>query len=280
MLAAQGIKAYMYLDDLILLSNRSEAHEHYQRERELLQELALPEAREKSQPPATVVKWLGVVIDTVEMSLSIPKEKIDEVIAHVTRYVKARSMSKKQLQSVLGQLLHVAKCVRPARLFVSRLLDALRGAKGKFINVSADMRADFRWFLEFCRDWNGKAYVPSPTPSKEIYVDACLSGIGATDGGQPYAGQVAPIHDGAANITELEAANVIVALHTLLSMADSGSHVRVHCDNQAAVTVLQTGRGKNKILIDCARAAWMIQAVLHVELSYVHVPGIENRHSS
>ena len=276
-LAARGVKAFMYLDDIILISpDRSKAEADFDTARRLLRQLSLPEAEAKAQAPATKVKWLGVNIDTVEMSLAIPEEKITQVLSQVSRYASARSMTKKNLQSILGQLIHVAKCVRPARLFVARLLEALRACTGTYINVNADMRADFRWFQEFCAQLNGKSYVPAPDPAKDIYVDACLSGIGGSDGTHAYAGQVAPVEDGAVNITQLEAANVIVALHTLLSYADAGSHVRVHCDNMAAVQVLQTGRGKNRVLLDCARAAWMVQAVLDIQISYVHVPGENN----
>ena len=210
------------------------------------------------------------------MSITIPPEKLDEVLQQVSGYNRARSMTKKNLQSLLGKLLHVAKCVHPARLFVSRLLEALRMAKGKYINVTSSMRADFRWFTEFCSQWNGKSYIPAVQPAKDIYVDACLSGVGGSDGGTVYAGQVTPTDDGAANITELEAINVIVALHTFLGTSDSGTHVRVHCDNLAAVQVLQAGRGQNKILLDCARAAWMVQAILDIQITYVHVPGVKN----
>ena len=260
-LAARGIKSYMYLDDLILVSpNREKADQDFT----------------ESQVPAQRVKWLGILVDTQEMSLSIPHEKIQQVLSQVSKYVRARSMSKKQLQPLLGVLLHVAKCVRPARLFIARLLDALRNAKGWFININADMRADMRWFLEFAAQWNGKSYIPAPSPTMYIYVDACLSTVGGSDGKRAYAGQVTPITDGVHNITELEALNVVLALHTFLGKESAGAHVRIHCDNNAAVQVLQSGRGRNKVLLDCARAAWMVQAVLDVHVSYVHVPGKDN----
>ena len=276
-LGARGIKAYMYLDNLILISSdRNQADRDFDTARQLLRDLALPEAPKKAQPPTTRIKWLGVVIDTMEKSLSIPEDKLSEVLEQVNRYARAKSMTKKQLQSILGQLLHVAKCVHPARTFISRLLEALRAAKGTYININADMKADFRWFQEFCRNWNGKSYIPESIPSRDIYVDACLTGIGASDGVQAYAGQIAPISDPACNITEVEALNVIVALQTFLSTADRGKHVRIHCDNMAAVQVLQSGRARNRILLDCARAAWMVQAVLDVQVSYAHIPGKEN----
>ena len=276
-LAARNVKAFMYLDDIILVSpDRPKALRDFEVARQLLKDLTLPEAAKKSQPPATSVKWLGIQIDTHLMSLAIPEEKLSEVLTQVSKYTSAHSISKKSLQSILGKLLHVAKCVRPARLFIARLLEALRACRGAFINVNADMRADFRWFQEFCSQWNGVAYIAGPAPVRHIYVDACLSGIGGSDGHRAYAGQVAPIEDGAKNITELEAINVIVALHTFLTKQDEGKHVRVHCDNMAAVQVLQTGKGKNRVLLDCARAAWMVQAVLNVQISYVHVPGVQN----
>ena len=243
--------------------------------RKLFRELALPEALDKAQPPTQCIKWLGININTVEMTLSIP-QKLQQVLDTVCKYTKARSMSKRQLQSLLGILLHVTKCVRPARLFVARLLEALRAARGTYINVNTEMRADFRWFQEFCSAWNGSSYIPPAAPSREIYVDACLSGIGGSDGQSAYRGQIAQIQDGAINITELEALNVAVALHSFLSKADEGTHVRVYCDNSAAVQVLTSGRGKNRLLLDCVRAAWMVQVVLAVQITYEHVPGKDN----
>ena len=40
--------------------------------------------------------------------------------------------------------------------------------------------------------------------------------------------------------------------------------------------VLSTGKGRNKLLLECARAAWMVQATVGIEISFVHVPGKEN----
>ena len=59
----RDVKSYMYLDDLIIVSpNRTKAERDFQMARDLFNELALPEALEKSQRPATKVKWLGVNI--------------------------------------------------------------------------------------------------------------------------------------------------------------------------------------------------------------------------
>ena len=277
-LKSEGITAHMYLDDLIVVSPDSmKAEQDYKRAKALLSELGLPEAKEKAQPPARLVTWLGIDINTKDMSIAVPPKKLRETLDQVGWVVKRRSITKKTLQSMLGRLLHVAKCVRPARLFVSKLLEALRNMKHFYINVNSEMRSDLKWFLNFGKDWNGVALIPRQKVDVDLFVDACLSGIGASNGTHAYWHQVCPVQDPVDCISELEAANIAVALHTFMNEDHRGMHVRVHCDNEGAVSVLTTGRGRNKVILDVARKAWLIQAKLDLFISYVHIPGVENQ---
>ena len=272
-----GVVAHMYLDDLVIVSpSRERAQKDYTRAKQLLQELGLPEAKDKAQPPAQLVRWLGIEVNTGDMTLSVPEDKLGQTLDQVDRVIKKRSITRKTLQSMLGRLLHIAKCVRPARLFVSKLLEALRGMKGFYINVNSEMRCDLRWFIEFGRAWNGVAMIHKKKVDIDIYVDACLTGVGGTDGRYAYFKRVCPDNDPVVCITELEAANVGIGLHTLISEEHRGSHIRVHCDNEGAVSVFSTGRGRNKVLLDCARKTWLIQARLDIKITYVHVPGVDN----
>ena len=276
-LKLHGIHSLMYLDDLIILSpNREEAWRHYYIASTLLEELGLPEAADKAQPPTQRLKWLGIMVDAENMTLSIPQEKVNDIRGQVAYYSNKAYITKKQLQSLLGHLLFIAKCIRPARIFVSHLLNALRGASSNSIRIDDNFRADLAWFSQFCSEWNGVGLVPPKSPGKVLLVDACLSGIGGTDGERAYGVQVAPVQDGAANITELEAMNVVVAIHSLLSPRDRGSHILVRCDNQAATHAFRTGRAQNRVLQECARAAWMAQALLGIDISYDHIPGKDN----
>ena len=276
-LGQEGIKGRMYLDDLVVVApTESVARAQYARVKQLFRELGLPEAVDKSQPPATVVTWLGIKINSNQMSLSIPQDKLDAARETARACGERKVLHRRQLESLIGRLIHIAKCVEPARIFISRLLQALRDMKGWYTKVNTEMRADINWFLQFAGEWNGVALIPSQSPDRAIQVDASLTGIGATDGHRAYAGRVAPDADPAANITELEAANVVVALHTFLSEADRGKHVLVQCDNLAAVQALRWGRAKNTVLMEVARMGWMVQALLDVKLTFAHVPGVDN----
>ena len=277
-LKAEGITCYMYLDDLVILStNREVAERHYTRAKELFAELGLPEAEEKAQPPAPVVKWLGIRIDAKNKTLSIPAGKIHDVVTQVGNTIHKQSITKRKLQSLLGHLIFIAKCVRPARIFISRLLNALRkDPQATLIQIDEEMRKDLEWFLAFAGQWNGVALMTPASPSKVVLVDACLTGIGATDGKWAYGQQLFEYADGGFNITELEAMNIVVALHSLITEEDRGTHIRVRCDNMAAVEAMVHARARNPVLQECARAAWMVEAALDIKLSYDHIPGVDN----
>ena len=277
-LGQEGIRAKMYLDDLIVAApSLAEAQAHFVRVQALLEELGLPQARDKTQPPGQRVRWLGIDISTVDMSLSIPPDKLSEVVQLVGTCANKKTIHRRQYESLIGKLMFIAKCVAPARTFMSRLLQALRDTSGWFVRVNQDVRDDLAWFLEFSSQWNGVAIIPPDSPNVFIQVDASLTGIGASDGRRAYAGRIAEDHAPATNINEVEAINVIIALHSFISQDHRGQHMLVQCDNLAAVQAIRHGRGRNPVLTECARLAWMVQAVLDVRLTFAHIAGADNK---
>lgn len=138
------------------------------------------------------------------------------------------------------------------------------------------MRKDLEWFSEFASEWNGTSLIPPPTPNRVLQVDASGSGIGAHDHRHTYGGRITPVHDPVVNITELEAVNVVVAINIFLGKVEAGSHVLVQCDSLGSVEVFHNGRGKNKVLLECARHLWMVQAILNIQISYEHIAGRDN----
>lgn len=142
--------------------------------------------------------------------------------------------------------------------------------------VDSEMRKDLYWFDEFATAWNGVSLIPKVEPDHVIQVDASGSGIGAHNGHLAYGGRITPISDPVANITELEAANVVVAINTFVGEQHRGSHILIQCDNLSSVEVFRHGRGKNKVLLECARHLWMVQSILDVNITYEHILGSEN----
>lgn len=138
------------------------------------------------------------------------------------------------------------------------------------------MKEDFNWFVTFCAEWNGVYLIPPSKPDRVITVDASMTGIGATDGTRAYGTQIAPDDKIVRNISELEAINMAVALHTFVDNSFKGGHIHLYCDNAASVQVLQSGRGRNEIILEVARYIWMLQAKYQFTISYAHIKGKDN----
>lgn len=111
-LARRGVTCLMYLDDLVAVSkDRETAEKDFAIIQELLYELGLPQAHDKVQAPSKKVTWLGVEVDVSAMTLSLPKDKLCDIKMCIEKTLLCKTISRKHLQSLLGKLIHVGKCI-------------------------------------------------------------------------------------------------------------------------------------------------------------------------
>ena len=115
-----------YIDDYIGMGVPSVAWASYDALTDLMRELGLTISSKKL---VTQVTCLGVLIDTVRGTIAIPPEKLADISRAVHQWLTKDVASKRQLQSILGLLLYVHKCVKPARVFLNRMLELLRSAQ-------------------------------------------------------------------------------------------------------------------------------------------------------
>ena len=187
--------------------------------------------------------------------------------------------TKLQLQSIIGSLMFVAKCVKPTRYFVNRLLNALREAKDKTIKVNEDMKRDLKWFMDFLPRFNGTATYKHPIieQSHTLAIDACLTGVGGVWQNKVY---TAPIPDwlqqyGNMHITHFEMINIIIAIK-LWGNEWVGQKVILYTDNEAVVTICNQGFTRDTVLATIARNIWLYTAEKDICLQVLHLPGKDN----
>ena len=142
----------------------------------------------------------------------------------------------------MGSLLYVHKCVRPARLFVNRILATLREAPATgLIKLSQEFHRDVNWFNAYLPKFNGKVYFDKATkpPITNSFVDACLTGMGGALGCSVYALVVnsVPNLPSPCTIVHLEMINVFLALKIWCKELSDKSVV-IHCYNMALVCSL------------------------------------------
>ena len=273
----QGFQALCYLDDFVgVASSLEEATCAYNALLALLSRLGLQVSLHKCIPPTTLLTWLGFSVDTRTMTVKIPKEKLSDTLLECKAWVPGMSASRRHLQRLVGRLKHISKCVPQAAKFFARILSALR--KNPFIGkhpVPLDVFSDIEWFLRFSEMSNGVFLLPPLKPlTWEIECDSTLLAGGAYSPDKFFSELYTQQYiSETSNIAQLEALNLIQALHTLLPENPEQYKIIVNTDNIASQQVLSSGSGKDPLLCVCARQLWLIAATYSTELVIVHKPG-------
>ena len=105
-IASLGFKRlYPYIDDLINVGLPSEIHQAYSALFDLLAKLGLDISTQKLVQPTTSVVCLDTQVDTIANTVSIPSDKLLEIILLCQALVFKKTCTRNQLQSLLGSLL-------------------------------------------------------------------------------------------------------------------------------------------------------------------------------
>ena len=112
MMRQKGCTIIDDIDDYVGVGILSVAMASYAAFIELMNDLGLTISQKKLVSPSTQVTCLGVLIDTVNGTVSIPPDKLLDVTDTVRQWLAHDVASKRELQSILGLLLYVHKCVK------------------------------------------------------------------------------------------------------------------------------------------------------------------------
>ena len=115
---------FNYIDDLIYVGLPHEIYQSFTFLQHLLQDLGLEVSPSKLVAPQ--VLYLGILVDMVAQTISIPKDKLHQIKDICSSWSSKTYHSKRDLQSLLVSLLYITKCIKPARYFLNRMLTLLR----------------------------------------------------------------------------------------------------------------------------------------------------------
>lgn len=112
------VRTFCYLDDFVLIGESFEACQRAQLTLiNLLGELGFLVNWAKCSSPAKECVYLGISIDTEEMTVSLPQKKMEKLRKEIRFFENKSRASKKQLQRLAGVLGHCARVIRGGRLF-------------------------------------------------------------------------------------------------------------------------------------------------------------------
>ena len=88
--------------------------------------LGVPIADEKTMGPCTKIDILGLTIDTDEMLVKIPDDKIQKLISLLDNFLSKKRLTQKELQSLTGMLELYTRALPSGRAFSRRLYASLK----------------------------------------------------------------------------------------------------------------------------------------------------------
>ena len=207
--------------------------------------------------------------------MSVPEEKLQKIKHTCKSWLHRKNCTKKELQSLLGSLLYISKCIKAARIFLGRMLNTLRNNfADNIITLDVEFKKDLNWFAKLLPSFNGVSFFDKRPVKATIELDASLTGMGARFGHLVYA---LPITDWLCHlgIVHLEMINILLALK-VWGEAWKNAKIIIKCDNQAVVSVLNTGRSRDMLLCAMARNILLQAATWDINLIVLHVLGSEN----
>ena len=182
-MARKGYNAIVvYLDDFLVIGESREACQAaFDALLSLLRNLGFRINWSKVVHPTQRLVFLGVLIDTVRCTLSLPEDKLEALKAFLLEFSLRKRASKGQFQALAGKLNWACRVVYGGRTFLRRILDQtnqLNSPNAKF-KLNKDFYADLDWWLSFFSVFNGKHLFLDKLPTIDVQTDACTYGAGA-----------------------------------------------------------------------------------------------------
>ena len=278
-----GIFILNYLDDLAGAETKEKAFFAYSCLGSILKKCGLEEAPEKACEPTEIMVFLGVLFNTKTMTMEVTEERLLEIRSLLQSWLCYSSASVKQIQSLLGKLNFVAACVKPSRIFISRLLQWLRSINKSSASkhvIPEYVRKDLLWWHKFLPLYNGismMSYEEWSSPDEIFSSDSCLEGCGGFWKGA-YFHSVFPenILNQNLHITALEVLSIILCLR-LWGQFFKGLRIVVFCDNMAACQIINSGKSRCQILQDFLREICFLAAKFEFQIRATHLESSSNR---
>lgn len=278
-----GIAVLNYLDDFAGAEKRENAIFAYQCLGSVLQKCGFEEALDKASPPSEIMSFLGVLFNTITMTMEITPERLIEIRNLVRSWLNKDTASLRELQSLLGKLNFVAACVKPSRIFISRLLIWLRSIYNSsevWHHIPDIVKKDLIWWDKFLPIYNGISMMEYESWSKPDSIfssDSCLTGCGGFWNGC-YFHTIFPenILKQSLHISVLEVLSIVICLK-LWGKHFKGQRIIVFCDNLNVCQLINQGNSRSEMLQTSLREICYLAACNEFELRAQHLSSSENR---
>jgi hypothetical protein len=230
--------------------------------------------------PTQKIRFLGFDIDSENMLVTLPAEKVAEIVSECLYIWSRESVPIRKVARVLGLLVASFSAVEYGPLHYRHIewqkIEQLKinfGNFDAFMQISLSMKSELLWWI--CNLHSQKRHITHDSPSVFITTDASSHGYGAVKDNLSIGGRW----------TEKEADNHINYLETLaiyyalkaFCKDMRNVHIRIQTDNTCAMSYINAMGGiKSMLCNDLAKQIWLWCIDRSIWLSASYISGRTN----
>lgn len=232
--------------------------------------------------PVQKLTFLGFVLDSVEMTVTLTDEKILRIKETCTKIKMLTQVSIQELASLIGLLVSSFPGVIHGPLFYRSLetdkTKALRLNKGNYqalTTLSQDSLRELQWWCENVTTARYPILLPNSKIDTTIYTDASLKGWGAVKDVEKIGGRWST-EESSCHINQLELRAVLFGIKSFCKN-EQNIHVKIYSDNSTTVNYINAMGGTHSSECNTvAREIWLWCMSKGIWLTSAHIPGREN----
>ena len=157
----QNVVVLHILDDFLFIAPTAQACQlALDRFVIICRDIGVPLAPDKTVGPVRILDFAGIRLDTIDMSASLPPDKISKFSQAIESMIQAKSVRLKDIQSLAGMLNFCCGVITPARAFSRRLYNLSIGLSRPYHHkkVTNQVRADLEVWKSFLQTFNRKTF--------------------------------------------------------------------------------------------------------------------------
>lgn len=227
--------------------------------------------------PTTRIEYLGNVIDSVAMNVTLPAHRRNKILRHCSLLVTKKKEKIREVARLIGLLVAAFPAVELGKLHYRTLerekIKALAEAGGDFsgwMNITEEFRTELTWWIENLENQDRKIF--RNAPETVLFTDASDLGWAGCIHDSTTNGRWSPDEVGL-HINARELLAILFSLKSFTSLI-SGLHVKVLCDNTTAICyVNEMGGVKSTICDKISKDIWNWCICHKAWLTASHIPG-------
>ena len=151
---------HILVDFLLIAPNKDQCSKDLHHFLDMCKFPGVPIAEEKTVGPGTTLEFAGIELDSVHQEARLSLDNLTKCRTLLHQFYKKRSVTLRELQSLIGLLNFCCSVVILGRAFLRRLIDLTTGLTRPHhhIRLNREAKLDIRMWLDFLDNFNGRDF--------------------------------------------------------------------------------------------------------------------------